>query len=93
MVPLLVLDISHIEARLESIKADFNYLKDVMISRSAYEAQLWGIQEQKKFETNKGEDEQKSLEDHENLLLKNIDNTNKLVEGLRQKILKALGKM
>ena len=86
-------DIALLEGRLDSLKADLSYLKDVQASKLSHETRLYGIREQKKFPCNTDESTQVILDEGERALLKSIENTTLLSEKLRDKILKALGRM
>jgi hypothetical protein len=87
------LDFQSIKTRVFSLVSDLEYVDDVLKSKSGYETNLWAIREQKKLETNFSEDMQKALQERENVLLKQINNCDKMLEATREKILRALGKM
>jgi hypothetical protein len=87
------LDFQSIKTRVFSLVSDLEYVDDVLKSKSGYETNLWAIREQKKLETNISEDMQKALQERENVLLKQINNCDKMLEATREKILRALGKM
>jgi len=87
------LDFQSIKIRVFSLVADLEYVDDVLKSKSDYETNLWAVREQKKLETNNSSETQLALQERENILIKQINNCEKMLEATREKILRALGKM
>lgn len=86
-------DIAQIEMRVESLRADLNYLKDILASKASYESKLYGVREQKKFDFNSDPESQAALNNGEKALLKGLENATMLADKMREKILRALGKL
>jgi len=87
------LDFQAIKIRVFSLVADLDYVDDVLKSKSDYETNLWAVREQKKLENNNYSENQLALQERENILIKQINNCEKMLEATREKILRALGKM
>jgi hypothetical protein len=87
------LDFQAIKIRVFSLVADLDYVDDLLKSKSDYETNLWAIREQKKLENNNYSENQLALQERENILIKQINNCEKMLEATREKILRALGKM
>lgn len=88
-----MVDFEQIRTRVLALTADIKYADEILAQKAQYETSLWSIQEQKKMDCFKDTEFQEALMQQEKLILKNIENSNTMLQKVREKLLRGLGKL
>lgn len=88
------MDISLLRERALSLQADVDFYDDLAKKKHSFMTNLWAVKEQKAFESNANNPDMLALlEDRGKQLEGQIENCTRMMEKVREKMLRAIGKL
>lgn len=88
------MDITLLRERIMSLFADLEFFDDLTKKKHSFTTNLWAVKEQMKFENNADNPDMLALlEDRAKQLEGQIENCTLMMEKVREKMLRAIGKL